>query len=364
MEKFVFAGEAIRGIEEIDPSVRPIVETTDSFLAKKRNFVGEIIVTLFEDCNLSCKFCNQDHDSILGMDNIRGKAADVIKAIQLLVKMRKTSFSIHLMGGEIFQDKLSDAMLVDYMCLAEEVAEHCKVMNYPVDFVLVSNLVHFNTQRVKTLIHMMRDRGLTVSLGTSYDPSMRFSAADLIVFAKNLEIYREYISVVNVVLTQPNIRKFLNSNTPHFDYIYEHFDVFFDYYTPEENHEIMSPKDHELRDMFVFLADKYPKVHPIVGWMENETNAMSCQSTYTIQPDGRAGRCTILLSEFQKPKAPKTAGEMEHEFITKMDCMSCEFFSRCGLGCFLQQHFNGPNRTMNDCWMKDVHSHIAEKKNV
>ncbi len=364
MSKLVFGGDDVVSVEDIDPSVRPIVEYTDSLLEKKRGSQGEIIVTLFEQCNLSCKFCNQDHDSTLGMDGIRDKAADVIKAINLLHKMRKESFSIHLMGGELLQDSIPDVMLVDYMVLIEDVAEYCRVMGYPVEFVVVSNLIHFQTARVKTFLNTLRDKGLDITLGTSYDPSMRFSAADLIVFRKNLEIYRDYMSVVNIVLTAPNIRKFLSRNTPHWDFIYEHFETYFDYYTPEDNHEIMSPKDHELRDMFEFLTVNYPLAHPIAGWMQNETNAMSCQSTYTIQPDGRAGRCTVLLNNWQKEKAPKTAGEMEHEFITKMDCLSCEFFSRCGLGCFLQQHFNGPNRTMNDCWMKDVHRKISEVKSV
>lgn len=364
MSKLVFGGEALIDVSDLDPSVKPIVEYTDGFLAKKRSSQGEIIVTLFEDCNLSCKFCNQDHDSQVGMDNIRGKADDIIRAIELLRKMRKETFSIHLMGGEIFQDKFPDSLYAEYQELVEQVHAYCFANGYAVEFVFVSNLIHFNTNRVKDLICRLTDLGIRSELGTSYDPSARFSPSDLIVFAKNLEIYRNYISVVNVVLTAPNIRKFLNGNVPHFDYIYEHFDVFFDYYTPEDNFETMSPKDHELRDMFVFLAENFPKAHPVVGWMENESNPMSCQSTYTIQPDGRAGRCTILLNNFQKQQAPHTAGEMEHEFVTKMDCLSCEYFSRCGLGCFLQQHFNGPNRTMNDCWMKDVHRRISEVKSV
>jgi len=364
MEKLVFGGEDVIDISDIDPSVKPIVQLTETVLAKKRSSQGEIIVTLFEHCNLSCKFCNQDHDSTLGMDNIRGKAADVIKAIQLLKKMRKETFSIHFMGGEIFQDSFDQSQYVEYLNLTLDVAEFCEQMGYPVEFVFMSNLIHFNTQAVKGLLTALSARNLKVMLGTSYDPSMRFSAKDLAIFSRNLEIYKDYLGVVNVILTAPNIRKFLCGNTPHFDYIYEHFEVFFDYYTPEANHEIMSPKDHELRDMLEWLVVHYPKVNPVSGWIEHEDNAMSCQSTYTIQPDGRAGRCTILLNNFQKEVAPKTAGEMEGEFITKMDCLKCEFFSRCGLGCFLQQHFNGPNRTMNDCWMKDVHRKISEVKSV
>jgi hypothetical protein len=364
MSNLVFGGELVVTLDDIHPSVRPVVESTEALLERKRSRQGEIIVTLFEQCNLSCKFCNQDHESILGMDSITRKAPEIIKAIQLLHKMRKESFSVHLMGGELLQDSISEATLSDYIGLVREVVEFCRALDYPVEFVLVSNLIHFNTARVKALLDILRGENIDITLGTSYDPSMRFSPKDLMVFRKNLEIYHEYLSVVNVILTRPNINKFLTKNVPHFDYIYENFEVYFDYYTPEINHEIMAPSDREHRDMFVYLAHNYPRANPVAGWMETENTPLSCQSTYTIMPDNRAGRCTVLLNSFQKEIAPKTAGEMESEFMEKMDCLSCEFFSRCGLGCFLQQHFKGPNRTMNDCWMKHVHRAIEEVKNA
>jgi radical SAM protein with 4Fe4S-binding SPASM domain len=193
---------------------------------------------------------------------------------------------------------------------------------------------------------------------------MRFSPADLLVFRKNIEIYREYIVIANVILTAPNIRKFMNNQVPHFDYLYENFQIFFDYYTPEKNFELMQPKDSELRDMFEFLVEHYPKAHPVCDFINSERNAMTCQSTYTIKQDGRAGRCTILLSDHQKESATHTAGEMEHKFISKMDCLSCEFFERCGLGCFLSNHFNGPSRTMNECWLKPVHRKAESVRNA
>lgn len=365
MSKLVFGGQSIIEVSSIDPSVKPIVDVTESLLEKKRSFVGEIIVTLFEDCNLSCKFCNQDHDSIVGLDNIRSKASEIIKNIELLKKMRKTEFSIHLMGGEIFQDKFTESDFAAYMDLVEEVHNYCSALQYPIEFIFVSNLVHFNTARVKTLLELLTNKGINVSLGTSYDPAMRFNISDLSIFAKNLEIYKDWIRVVNVVLTAPNIRKFLNREIPHFDYIYEHFDVYFDYYTLEGNWEIMSPKDHELRDMFVWLAENYPNVHPISSWFQKETNTISCQNTLSIMPDGRTGRCTILMDKFKKKdETPNTVGEMEHDFINKMDCLSCEYFAQCGLGCVVRNHFNDPSRSMNYCWMKDVHAKIGEIKNV
>ena len=42
-------------------------------LHNKRPSTGEIIVTLFEFCDLNCLFCSQDHTSILGIDTSADK---------------------------------------------------------------------------------------------------------------------------------------------------------------------------------------------------------------------------------------------------------------------------------------------------
>ena len=75
----------------------------------KRTINGEIIVTLFEQCNLTCKFCPQDHASIIGMDRIKEKKDYIIQSILHLRKQGRTQFSVHLMGGEVFSDLISFA---------------------------------------------------------------------------------------------------------------------------------------------------------------------------------------------------------------------------------------------------------------
>lgn len=364
MAEVVYDGDGLVELKDIDPSVRPIVDTAEALIGKKRSSHGEIIVTLFELCNLACKFCNQDHATDFGMNAIRDKLKDVIKAIELLQKMRKDHFSINLMGGELFMDSVGDETFEDYRGLVLDIHEYARQKGLEISYTFVTNLVHFNTARVKRLIDGLRENGVDVDLGTSYDPAARFNASNLIVFRRNAEIYMDYLSVVNVVMTAPSIRKFLSGNTPHFDFLYEHFDIYFDYYTLEDNWETMFPKDAEMRDLLVYLVEHYPNTHPVKTYRENETNSMNCQNTYTILPDGKAGRCTVFLNSWHKDRMPKTAGELEYDFLDARDCMSCEYFTRCGLGCYVQQNFNGPARSMNYCWMKDVHKKVDEVKGV
>ncbi len=39
----------------------------------KKNSSGELIVVLFELCNLTCQACFQDHNSVIGIDQVREK---------------------------------------------------------------------------------------------------------------------------------------------------------------------------------------------------------------------------------------------------------------------------------------------------
>ena len=73
----------------------------------KRTINGEIIVTLFEQCNLTCKFCPQDHNSVMGMKEIKEKKDYIIQSILHLQEQGRSQFSVHLMGGEIFSNLIS-----------------------------------------------------------------------------------------------------------------------------------------------------------------------------------------------------------------------------------------------------------------
>jgi sulfatase maturation enzyme AslB (radical SAM superfamily) len=61
----------------------------------KENLEGELIIFLFELCNLNCQMCYQDHDSIIGMDTIVERFDAVSKAIDGLIAKGKTAISIN-----------------------------------------------------------------------------------------------------------------------------------------------------------------------------------------------------------------------------------------------------------------------------
>jgi len=174
---------------------------------EKRSILGEIIVTLFEQCNMSCKFCNQDHNSKVGMDTIRDKLPVVKRAIENMSKTREM-FSVHFMGGEVFSDLVPDSCFDDYKYLADELEVWSKENNYDVEICFTTNFVYEQTHRLQKLL----DQCPQVKLLTSYDPSGRFGLGQLNLFKKNVIAFEKYIKSANVIMTKPNIDKFLKGD--------------------------------------------------------------------------------------------------------------------------------------------------------
>lgn len=364
-DNLVFGGDRI--VEDKDSLSVEDKEShaiTSNILKNKQKTFGEVNLTLFESCNLTCRFCNQDHASSEHLNTIRDKVAPAKEAILTLQKMGKKTFGIRIQGGELFQDSFNDTIFDDYIFLVNEIYSWSLTLEIEVSFSFITNLIHFNTNRVKNFLFSLMALGIDVDLITSYDPVMRFSKADLIVFRKNLEIYQDFIGTVNTIMSKPNIDKFLSGDIPHFDFIYDHFDVYFDYYTPESHFDQMSPSDMDMRDFYIFLLENYPNAGPTAEFLNTGQKQMVCQSTIFIMQDGSVGRCQVLLNKPDQLKVPKTPSNMELNFIKKMDCLKCEYFSKCGLSCFIHNHFNSMKTSMNYCWIKDVHAFVENKKNV
>lgn len=332
---------------------------------RKRTEAGEIIVTLFEFCNLNCVFCNQDHSSIVGFDTILEKKQTTIDVINLLkTSKNKDNFSINIMGGELFEDKIPDKLFEDYKELILSLKSWGEINETPIDVTLVTNFVWTNKQRVLKLIEET-----SVSLGTSYDPAGRFNPDTLAIYEKNVKDFKDHIKLVNVILTKQNIDKFLKNQVPFFDYIYENFEVYFDHYTPENNVNVVLPKDVDLKAMALHMYERWPNAYPYKNYVLKTKKNMTCMDTYTIMPDGRYGKCDILLAPSKPEKVIpikfhkiETKTELEQKWFDNYNCLECDQFYRCSLGCFLSNHINS-SRTQETCWLKEVYDYIDSKEN-
>ena len=312
--------------------------------SNKRSQVGEIIVTLFEYCPLNCKFCNQDHSSLEGIDTIVQKI-DIVK--EVIKKTPRDSYSVHFMGGEVFADGLPPKVYTDYQYLCWELDRWATEENIDLEICFTSNMVFNDTQEIDNLLMISNP-----TLITSFDPAARFNKETFEIFKTNVKQYKNHIKSVNVIMTKPTIEKFMSGDVEFFNYLYEHFDIYFDYYTPEKNMKTFIPNDIQLRDFMVYMLKHYPKALPFADYTSKTKKQMSCMDTVTIMPNGSYGACTVLLKDFKNVSINKQ--EMEQEWFEQYNCLECKHFQYCSMGCFLSNHMQS-FRTQEACWLSEVY---------
>ena len=65
------------------------MDLVDFILRDKRDKQQEYTIHLFEFCNLSCPFCWQDHDNIVGIDTVLDKLESIILLLYNIIKCKK-----------------------------------------------------------------------------------------------------------------------------------------------------------------------------------------------------------------------------------------------------------------------------------
>ncbi|MND22224.1 hypothetical protein D3C81_144600 [compost metagenome] len=313
----------------------PVVDV----LQEKKGPTKEAHLILFEKCNLRCSFCHQDHDSTVGLD-----ASEIMqKGIKLVEQSDlEAPIVVNITGGELFTDDIEDWMFGYYLALGQYLLQHFK----RIKIVYGTNLIYENTNRVQRILYMLKahcDEHQSVCLATSYDPAGRFNAAQRDLFFKNLDQVSHWVETVNVVITKQNIEVFLNDREDaQVAQMCEDFDVYFDHYIPSERYEEHQPTESMIRQLYLKLGRKYPNSYPIKAWKEQRFNETTCRSTKIINKDGvvttcwsEAGKDAVL--DEGKGLAAKHAAE--ERFLEHYNCLSCEYYQRCGLRCFLHHSF-------------------------
>lgn len=319
----------------------------------KRSQTGEIIVTLFEYCNLTCKFCNQDHDSLEGVKTITQKVETVKEVI---LRTPRKQYSVHFMGGEVFADALPGHVWDDYQYVCHELRRWSEKNNIELEICFTSNMVFDDHENLEKFLIISNP-----TLITSFDPAGRFNQKTFQTFQDNVKKYKDHIKSVNVIMTQPTIKRFMSGDVEFFDYLYEHFDIYFDYYTPEENMKLFIPNDVQLRDFMIYMLKHYPKALPFADYTRKTKKQMSCMDTVTIMPDNSYGACTILLKDFKNVTTNKI--DMEQEWFEQYKCFECPHFQYCSMGCFLSNHMQS-FRTQEVCWLSEVYDVVHAGTNI
>lgn len=320
---------------------------------------AEVVVNLFEHCNMSCVFCPQAHDSRVGQTR-----EDILRKVDPVVKYVNSSpykeYHFHIMGGELFQDELIEKGFMD---VYQEFIDQVTAKSDPsktLIFNFITNLVY---ERIDDVIAFADKNKLQMSV--SYDLAGRFTSAQFEVFKRNVEKFKPYIRHISLVITKQNIARLLKGD-PYHDYLYDNFTMTWDHLLPGHNTlKQMMPAESELYDFYKILIDKYPKtvnVESFLGSAPNNKMACTRGSSFTVLfddsiPKGCSG--SVLMRNNGTPNLESTV--IIQNFMKERNCFTCEYYQKCGFSCFIRSDYKDLVKDLDECVFKKSFDYAKDK---
>ncbi len=332
--------------------------TTRLLLESKRPIIGEIELTLFENCHLDCSFCHHDKKSTVGLseEEILSKVAlveDHLIKLQGKVKM----VQINMVGGELFQDRLSHLYPI-YFKLLMAIKPLYEKYGHTLRVVWVTSFQFKKRVEVKNLLDSLNENEVPSYLIASYDFEGRPVKGQ---YARNVDFFSNDIISINMVATKDSIIKFLHlkdKEDPYFTYLYNKFDHFyFDDYIPDVGYDDQIPSDSLYLEFLKYITDFYPDIAPYADLINNDRNEMHCLALnkVTIFPDNSISNCRwdrYSDKDFRTPLNRSDNTTMMASFMEENGCLSCKWFNKCGFRCYTQHDWVNRERDTDDCVMR------------
>lgn len=360
--------------------VKKFIPITQELLLPKRGTSTEITAYLHERCNLSCSFCFSNVREDISKAFINQEKVNKIKHV---MKNTKYDYSedvtIHYMGGEIFDpDLFSFETIGVYLDMIEELNNYGYELGYKeVKHLFVTNLV-IDLKPVLMLLDEIRKKDIQISITTSYDPRGRFNKATKAIWRDNLKALKERGEKVTIsmIFTKPFIRLLLSEGDETFKELYdEGYEIYIDYFTPTttytQNQALLQtnlPSDIDLLKAFVYLVDNFPNVSPISG-MITRNPLLSCKRNELCSSTTDWGKCghqslnSSTIGFYKSNIQSNDNTEIETRFMLENNCLSCNHFSYCQMGCFMQHDFSKRTQ-LKDCLYNLTYNYIRDRKPI
>lgn len=281
----------------------------------------EISIALFGECNLRCNFC---------VDNLRFDTKCHPEYFQYTIKAfekaiaytKKSNIIIRVFGGELLQDKFSDAVYLEYKNFFLSLANICNAYNKQFKTFIATNLVHKKASRVLDLL-----KECNIQLSASFDLHGRFNKQSQIdLFLENCELYsrEKLLSGIGFLASRDNINALMKSgeNVNVFEVLYNKYRINFDYFSPN-SYDTKQITEEELSTFCEFLLAKYPKI-------ENIQNLVCAYKTKHASKYPCPG---ILIAHNTLIYQCCDFSYAEKQYIKNKNCFSCKHFAYCSHPC-------------------------------
>jgi len=322
----------------------------------------EIVCCLFEHCNFNCVFCPQNHSSVDYANEADIMAKAPIIADYINNNNRSRYFSIHIMGGELFQDRWIDEGFLE---IYEKFTADIQARLTTEKEVVYNFVTNLGFTRRKEVTQFLEKNNFKFSI--SYDPHGRFNPVQKKIFLENLTHFRHLIRMVSIVMTKKSMQSIMDGDEV-FDNLYDLYPVDFDHLLPSTGTKAdrtLMPKESEVLEFYKVLVDKYPECINIQPFTNGKPqNKMTCTrgNSLTIMPDGSIPKgCSgsVLLKEYNTPDLGGT--QIIENWVDKYNCFQCDYFQRCPMSCFIKSDFKHLEDDLDDCVFRQTFKYRDEK---
>ena len=319
-------------------------------LKKHNHKANSIMIELFQDCNLRCDFCgncnsNDQHEYHFDEKAILKMIDDVAKC---LPHMRDDGdFGISVLGGELFQDKYDYRI---YDILFGELNNLLK--DYPKSRLYTfSNFLFKDAERVYDLLNKH-----CVYINASFDLVGRYTKPYMVprvldninFFKKRLFPDQKYLSVC-VTAHRQNIEAIMHKGENYNTFVDLYNDplcnIVIGEYLPVKSAPTYTNTAQMLADFYLYLFDNFPKISNFITQSHTESEDKRCNEIYITQRG---------IHECHSSLNNKHVFEYKKQFISKMHCFSCEYFSCCSKMCYRAI------ANMDVCWKKLIYDKMIK----
>ena len=363
--------------EYIDISQVKMPEGLPKFNFYKKIKFYEVAVSLFETCNLHCKFCFERHNKPVDIEKLKTYPDKIVNGIREdIIKYHPQLFVLKFWGGELFFDALPDNIFDVYYNLYSEIKNKILTefpwMEFEVSW--LSNGVWTKRDRVVNLLEKTNSK-----LALSYDPLERFSNEDeLNTWKANFEYFKEkkLLNFIAITLTKQNIYKYIEGDEI-IKQVPLDMQIDVNYYAANPGWEKYIPSDEDLYAFFKWCVDnKQFNVAAVEGFVRHmikeESNYVpkwcTCKNSRQCidgQPilDCVRQASSLDRKDFYGKYEPETdesnCTEVKNALgMLKRGCVSCEHYKTCPQLCWVSIIFKGYKTTY--CPIRRLYEYIKQ----
>lgn len=332
------------------------------------NGAYELAISLFEKCNMRCKFCFQSHNGEVDLQYIRN--IPYLLRNKLYSEIKKYNIrelNVKIWGGEVFLDNIESPieLFTEYKLLMSDLFRMFKYIERRtnlkrINFRWLTNGI-FNSKILSYVLNFVDE--YNISIGMSFDPE-RFKNNSLFYkWVSNYVALREFTDVaLSITLSKQNINEYL-----HGDGIY--IKIFKDilkskkispssvdisYYTASSNWKEDLPSEEDLFQFFRWCIDNNFRVIKVIDDIYNTFNGedvlpyCDCVKAATFVNGklikncaDRSSLCNAMFyGDYNKFVTEENCGEYKNSLgLIKQGCITCEYSNNCQKLCWLSVIF-------------------------